>query len=145
MKKVNIYTDGACSKNPGPGGWAAILIYKGHEKGISGFEPDTTNNRMELTAVIKAIQALKEPCHVTIHTDSAYIHSAFEKKWIDQWQTNGWITTAKKPVENQDLWNELLQSAQTQQITWKKVKGHADDEYNNQCDMLAKTAIKENI
>ncbi len=144
MKKVNIYTDGACSNNPGPGGWAAVLIYKGNEKQISGFEPETTNNRMELKAVLEALLALKEPCEVTLHTDSSYIHNAFEKGWIDIWQSNGWKTAAKKPVENQDLWCDILDASQQHKVYWRKVKGHSDDKYNNLCDSLARGAIKEN-
>ncbi|MGI5849310.1 MAG: ribonuclease HI [Christensenellales bacterium] len=144
MKRVAIYTDGACSNNPGPGGWAAVLIYKGNEKNINGYDPETTNNRMELTAVLKALQALKEPCHVTLHTDSAYIYNAFDKGWINNWQINGWKTAAKKPVENQDLWKEIVDAANIHSVTWKKVKGHADNKYNNLCDELAKRAIKDN-
>lgn len=142
MKKVNIYTDGACSGNPGPGGWAAVLIYKGREKQISGFKPETTNNRMELTAVLKALRALKEPCLVTVHTDSAYIQKAFEQGWINRWEQNGWKTTAKKPVENQDLWKDILAAAGEHEVSFIKVKGHSDDKYNNLCDSLAKKAIE---
>lgn len=145
MKKVTIYTDGACSFNPGPGGWAAVLIYKGNEKNISGFEPETTNNRMELTAVLKSLQALKEPCDVTLHTDSAYIHNAFDKRWIDNWKRNGWRTSSKKDVENQDLWKAILDSMCTHKVHWKKVKGHSDDKYNNICDELARKEIKDNV
>ncbi len=144
MKEVIIYTDGACSYNPGPGGWAAVLIYKGKEKKISGFEPETTNNRMELNAVLQALKALKEPCSVIVHTDSAYIHNAFERGWIDKWQNNGWKTAAKQPVENQDLWKAILQAARDHRVAYKKVKGHADDKYNNACDELARKAIKDN-
>ena len=143
MKKVTIYTDGACSGNPGPGGWGAVLIYKGNEKRLSGYEPDTTNNRMEMTAVLKALEALRESCSVTLHTDSAYIHNAFEKGWIDRWQLNGWKTTAKKPVENQDLWHSILKLTQTHAVKWRKVKGHSGDSYNEICDQLATGAIKE--
>ncbi len=145
MKKIIIYTDGACSFNPGPGGWAAVLKYKGAEKQISGFEKETTNNRMELRAVLEALKALKEPCSVIVHTDSAYIYNAFTKGWIYNWQNNGWKTTAKKPVENQDLWKEILQLTKTHKVTWKKVKGHSDDKYNNICDELARKAIKNGI
>ena len=144
MKKITIYTDGACSCNPGPGGWAAVLIYKGNEKQISGYEPDTTNNRMELTAVLKALEAIKEPCSVTVHTDSAYIHNAFEKGWIDNWQSNGWRTSNKKDVENQDLWKAILKAMLQHKVTYKKVKGHSDDKYNNICDELATGEIKKN-
>lgn len=145
MKKVTAYTDGACSHNPGPGGWAAVLIYKGREKSFSGFEPETTNNRMELTAVLEALRALKEPCEVDIYTDSAYIHNAFEKGWIDRWQRNGWKTAAKQPVENQDLWLGILEASTVHRVRYNKVKGHADDKYNNMCDELARKAIKENV
>lgn len=144
MKNVIIYTDGACSNNPGPGGWAAVLIYKGKEKQVSGFEPETTNNRMELKAVLEAISALKEPCSVMLHTDSSYIHNAFQNGWIYNWMRNGWKTAAKKPVENQDLWQQILTAAGQHKISWRKVKGHSDDKYNNLCDSLARGAIKEN-
>lgn len=144
MKSVIIYTDGACSYNPGPGGWAAVLMYKGNQKQISGFEAETTNNRMEMTAVVKALEALKEPCKVTLHTDSAYVHNAFSKGWIDNWQNNGWKTSSKKPVENQDLWKEMIHLSETHQVIWQKVKGHSDDKYNNICDELARKAIKDN-
>ena len=144
MKHVTIYTDGACSKNPGPGGWAAVLIYKGNEKDFSGYEPETTNNRMELSAVLNALAALKEPCKVTLHTDSAYIHNAFEKGWINNWLKNGWKTASKKPVENQDLWKAIIDLTDTHQVFWKKVKGHSGDRYNTICDELARKAIKDN-
>ncbi|NLT96903.1 MAG: ribonuclease HI [Christensenellaceae bacterium] len=144
MKKVTAYTDGACSHNPGPGGWAAVLIYKGREKAFSGFEPETTNNRMELTSVLEALKALKEPCEVDIYTDSAYIHNAFEKGWIERWQRNGWKTADKKPVDNQDLWMGILEASAVHRVRYNKVKGHADDKYNNMCDELARKAIKEN-
>ena len=145
MKKVLIYTDGACSNNPGPGGWAAVLKYKGVQKEISGFVPDTTNNRMELTAAVMALQALKEPCEVTIHTDSSYIHNAFTQRWIDRWQNNGWQTAAKDSVGNVDLWRPLLDAAEPHRVTWKKVKGHADDELNNLCDKLARKQISDHV
>jgi len=140
-KNVEIYTDGACSGNPGPGGWGAILMYKGHERELSGYEALTTNNRMELTAVIMALRALKEPCSVTIYTDSAYVVNAFTKGWVTSWLQNGWRTAGKTPVENQDLWERLLELCQTHRVTWKKVKGHADNELNNLCDQLARLAI----
>jgi len=145
MKRVTIYTDGACSFNPGPGGWAAVLIHRGNEKNISGFVPDTTNNRMELSAVLNALAALREPCHVVLHTDSAYIFNAFEKKWIDNWQRNGWRTTAKKDVENQDLWQGILAAMNSHKVHWKKVKGHSTNKYNNICDELARKAITDNV
>ena len=143
MKHVTIYTDGACSGNPGPGGWGAVLIYKGNEKRLSGYEPDTTNNRMEMTAVLRSLEALREPCGVTLYTDSAYIHNAFEKGWIDRWEQNGWKTTAKKPVENQDLWHGIRDLTETHTVKWRKVKGHSGDKYNEICDKLATGAIKE--
>lgn len=143
MKKVNIYTDGACSGNPGPGGWAAVLIYKGREKQIFGYEPETTNNRMELKAVLEALLSLKEPCDVTVYTDSAYIQKAFVQGWISRWEQNGWATTAKQPVENQDLWKAILAAIDKHKVSFEKVKGHSDNKYNNLCDILARKAIKE--
>ncbi len=144
MKQVIIYTDGACSKNPGPGGWAAVLRYKSAQKELSGFEADTTNNRMELMAAIKALEALKESCEVELHTDSAYIHNAFTQRWLDRWQQNGWRTASKDPVENVDLWKQLLNAAGSHHVVWKKVKGHANDELNNLCDKLARQQILDN-
>ncbi len=141
-KRVTIYTDGACSGNPGPGGWGAVLLHGEHKKELSGFEPDTTNNRMELVAVIEALRALKVACKVDVHTDSAYVCNAFERHWIDHWQINGWQTAAKKPVENQDLWAALLACTQAHEVTFIKVKGHANNTLNNRCDELARQAIK---
>lgn len=140
-QKVEIYTDGACSKNPGPGGWAAILLYLEHEKEISGGEAATTNNRMELMAAIEGLKALKRPCDVTLYSDSAYMCNGFQKNWILGWQKNGWQTTAKKQVENRELWEALLELSKTHSIEWIKVKGHSDNEYNNRCDALARKAI----
>ena len=145
MKSIEIYTDGACSGNPGPGGWGAVLIYGEHRKELSGFERETTNNRMEIMAAIRALEALKEPCAIRLHTDSAYLCKAFSEHWIDGWQRNGWKTAAKKPVENQDLWQELLLYVKRHQITWVKVKGHANNALNNRCDELATGAIKQAI
>lgn len=142
MKKVDIYTDGACSGNPGKGGWASILIYNGVEKEISGASPDTTNNRMELLAIIEGLRALKEPCDVTLYSDSAYSLDAFNKGWIDDWQKNNWRTSSKQEVKNVDLWRALLIEVAKHKLTWVKVKGHADNEYNNRCDLLARSAIK---
>lgn len=122
-----------------------MLLYKGHEKAISGYEPDTTNNRMELRAVLEAFLALKEPCEVQVYTDSAYIHNAFEKGWIDRWQRNGWKNASKQPVENQDLWKGILEASDTHRAVYNKVKGHAGDKYNTMCDELARKAIKENV
>lgn len=142
-KIVNIYTDGACSGNPGPGGWAAILFYKGFQKEIAGAQMDTTNNRMELTAALKALECLKEPCDVELYTDSAYLCNAFVQRWVDNWQKNGWRTSKKEPVENQDIWEQLIAQTHKHRITWRKVKGHSDNEHNNRCDVLARAAIKD--
>ncbi len=143
MKQVIIYTDGACSGNPGPGGWGAILMYKEKKLEISGYEAHTTNNRMELMAPIQALKRLKEPCRVQIYSDSAYLVNAFEKHWLDNWQRKNWVKSDKKPVENQDLWQEILAFTGIHQIQWLKVKGHADNPYNNRCDELATGEIKQ--
>lgn len=143
MKKVDIYTDGACSGNPGKGGWGAILIYNGVEKEISGNAPETTNNRMELLAIISALRALKESCEVTLYSDSAYSLDPFNKGWIYDWQKNNWKNSSKQEVKNTDLWLALLLEVKKHKITWIKVKGHADNEYNNKCDSIARKAIKE--
>ncbi len=145
MKKVEIYTDGACSGNPGVGGYCAILIYKGVEKVISGREEDTTNNRMELLAVIKGLSALKEPCEVNVYSDSQYVTDAFNQDWINAWQANGWKTAGKKAVKNVDLWQELLNLINKHKVTFIKVKGHADNEYNNRCDKIAVEEYKKDI
>lgn len=143
MKHVTIYTDGACSGNPGPGGWAAILRFNRKEKVLSGHEEQTTNNRMELTAALEALRALKERVRVSLHTDSAYLQRAFTDGWIENWQRNGWRTAAKKPVENRDLWEALAQEAAKHRIDWIKVKGHADDPLNNRVDELAVAAMND--
>ena len=143
MKQVIIYTDGACSGNPGPGGWGAILMYKDKKLEISGYEGHTTNNRMELMAPIEALSRLKEPCQVQVYSDSAYLVNAFQKHWLDNWQRKNWIKSDKKPVENQDLWKELLKYTCIHSIQWIKVKGHADNPYNNRCDALATGEIKQ--
>ncbi len=142
MKQVIIYTDGACSGNPGPGGWGAILMYKETKLEISGFEAHTTNNRMELMAPIAALSKLKEPCEVRLYSDSAYLVNAFQKGWLDSWQQRNWIKSDKKPVENQDLWQVILKYTQIHSIQWHKVKGHADNPYNNRCDELATGEIR---
>lgn len=142
MKEVTIYTDGACSGNPGPGGWAAVLRYKEIIREISGAEANTTNNRMELTAAIRALSLLKEPCSVKLFTDSAYLYRTFDEKWITKWIDNNWKTSTKKPVENQDLWMELYDLTNKHIVSFNKVKGHSDDECNNRCDKLAREAIK---
>lgn len=137
MKKVVLYTDGACSGNPGPGGYGAVLIYGGVEKEIFGGEKSTTNNKMEMMAVIKGLEALKEPCEVEVYSDSAYIVNAIEQGWIESWKKNGWRKADKKPVKNVDLWERLLELMEKHSVTFNKVKGHADDEYNNRCDRIA--------
>jgi len=137
INEVTIYTDGACSGNPGPGGWAAILMAGGAKKELSGGEKDTTNNRMELMAVIEGLNALKRPCKVDIYSDSAYVVNAFEQNWIDNWIRNGWKNSAKAEVANSDLWKRLLELTSTHNVTFHKVKGHADNEFNNRCDELA--------
>lgn len=144
MKKVTIYTDGACSGNPGPGGWGAILEYRGLEREISGFEAETTNNRMELKAAVKALEQLKEPCAVTLYSDSAYLVNAFQQHWLEGWLRRGWVTSKKEPVLNRDLWERLLAAGEKHDITWVKVKGHSDNEKNNRCDALATGEIKKN-
>lgn len=138
MKNITIYTDGACSFNPGPGGWGVVLIYKDIKKELSGGEKETTNNRMELTAVIKGLQALKEPCNVDIYSDSAYIVNAFKNDWITAWQLNNWRTSSKQAVANKDLWQTLLHLLSVHKVVWHKVKGHADNDFNNRCDELAR-------
>lgn len=143
VKDVTIYTDGACSGNPGPGGWAALLRHGEHKKLLSGGERMTTNNRMELTAALEALRALRQPCRAALHTDSAYLYNAFTQGWLDRWQRNGWKTASKKPVENKDLWEQLLSASARHDVTWVKVKGHADDELNNLVDELAVAAMEE--
>ena len=143
LKTVDIYTDGACSGNPGAGGYCAILLYQGAEKIISGFEQETTNNRMELLAVIKGIKALKEKCNVNIYSDSQYVISAFNDNWIENWQKNNWRNANKKEVKNADLWLELVSLIKMHNVNFIKVKGHADNEYNNRCDKIAVEEYKK--
>lgn len=139
MKKVTVVTDGSCLGNPGPGGWAAILRFGPHERKMSGHEPDTTNNRMELTAAIRALEALKEPCDVELVTDSEYLKKGVEQ-WMPRWKRNGWMTAARKPVLNQDLWKALDAQLERHHIAWRWTKGHAQHEDNNLCDELARAA-----
>jgi ribonuclease HI len=141
MKEVIIYTDGACSGNPGPGGWGVVLLYGKHRKEMSGSEENTTNNRMELKAAVEALKALKEPCKVKLYSDSAYMVNCFQQGWYKGWIKNGWKNSKKQPVENQDLWKELLALMDVHQVEYIKVKGHADNELNNRCDELATSAI----
>ncbi len=136
MKQVTIYTDGACSGNPGPGGWGAVLMYGDNKKELSGGHPDTTNNRMELLGVITALSALREPCKVELYTDSQYIVNAINEGWVAGWQRRGW-RRKDGPVKNLDLWQELLPLLETHVVTFNWVKGHAENEYNNRCDELA--------
>ena len=143
LKNVDLYTDGACSGNPGAGGWGAILIFKGKEKEISGGERATTNNRMEIYAVIAGLKCLKERCNVRIYSDSAYTVNAFSKGWIYDWMKNGWKKADGKPVANVDLWQALYEKAGEHCVEFVKVKGHADNEYNNRCDALARAANKK--
>ena len=137
MKTVEIYTDGACSGNPGPGGWGAILRYNGTEKELSGGEEQTTNNRMELTGVISALSALKESCIVELYSDSKYVIDALEKGWAVSWRQKSWKKADKKPALNPDLWEKLLELTEKHEMRYHWVKGHADNEFNNRCDKLA--------
>ena len=141
MKKVDLYTDGACSGNPGKGGFGGILMCNGRQKEYSGFEEMTTNNRMELMAVIVGLKMLKEPVELNVYSDSAYVVNAFLEDWITGWQLKGWKNASKKPVSNIDLWQELLSLLSEHKVTWNKVKGHSDNEYNNRCDLLATSEI----
>lgn len=144
MKKVTIYTDGACSGNPGPGGWGAVLIYGKTEKHISGGENETTNNRMELTAAIEGLNSLKSPCIVKLFTDSKYVMDGITK-WVDGWIKNGWKNSQKKDVKNADLWKKLLDAVQRHEIEWNWVKGHSGDKYNDIADQLAVEATNKKI
>lgn len=137
MEEVTIYTDGACSGNPGPGGWGAILMLGENRKEISGGSADTTNNIMELTAVIEALKILKRPCKVNVYSDSAYVVNAFLQKWIYGWMKKGWKTAGGDPVKNKELWQELYSLTKIHDVTFNKVKGHADNEFNNRCDEMA--------
>lgn len=143
LPTVILYTDGACSGNPGPGGWGALLLWQGKEKEMTGGSPDTTNNRMEMMAVIEGLKALKKPCHVKIHSDSALIVNTFKKGWIQNWIKRGWKKSDKKPVENRDLWEKMLKAMEPHTIEWIKVKGHADNMLNNRVDRLAVAASQK--
>ena len=142
MTQVVIYTDGACSGNPGPGGWGVVLSWNGTEKELHGGEPQTTNNRMELTAAIQALAALQRPSQVQLHTDSKYVLDGITK-WINGWQRNGWLTAAKKPVKNADLWQQLTKAIERHEVTWTWVKGHAGDPGNERADELARLGAIE--
>ena len=141
MDNIILYTDGACSGNPGPGGWGAVLIFNGIEKELSGANPNTTNNVMEITAVIEGLKALKRPCNVNIYSDSAYVVNCFEKDWINNWIKNNWVNSKKEPVKNKELWLELYNLTKIHKVTFNKVKGHSNVKYNNRCDELARSAI----
>jgi len=142
-KKIIIYTDGACSGNPGKGGWAALLKYGEQIKEISGYDEDTTNNKMELTAAIEALKCLKSACEVELFSDSAYLVNGFNQKWLVKWKQNGWINSSKDEVKNIDLWKELDRLNAIHAISWIKVKGHSDNEFNNRCDKLATDEVKK--
>ncbi len=141
MKQLEIFTDGACKGNPGPGGWGAVIRYEKHEKEISGGNPDTTNNRMELSAAIQALTTLIEPCHVKLHTDSKYVLDGITK-WINGWQRNGWKTASKQPVRNADLWLDLIEAVARHQVEWIWVKGHNGHPENERADRLASDAAE---
>ena len=145
MDRVTIYTDGACSKNPGPGGRGCVLIYGKHRKEASGNDPMTTNTRMELTAAIEALRLLRRSCLVELYTDSAYLCNAMNQSWLTNWKQNGWKTANRHEVENRDLWEQLDALCVTHTVYFHKVKGHSDNEENNRCDFLARSAIKELI
>ncbi len=143
---ITLYTDGACSGNPGPGGWAAILKWNQHEKELSGYAPDTTNNRMELQAVIEGLKAITNNDYpVIITTDSKYIHDAFIKDWISGWKKRGWKTSQKTDVKNRDQWEELIELVESFDVEWNWTKGHAEDEMNNRCDELARGEIEKRL
>ncbi len=141
VKKVTLITDGSCLGNPGPGGWAAILRFNSQTKELSGGEPETTNNRMEMTAVIEGLTILKEPCEISIEIDSQYVKNGVTE-WMDGWKRRGWKTAAKKPVKNQDLWQKIDAALAQHTVNWKWVKGHADHDDNNRCDELARGAAE---
>ena len=143
LPEVILYTDGACSGNPGPGGWGTLLIWNGKEKELSGGDPDSTNNRMEMQAVIEGLKALNRKCHVKVHSDSALIINAFTKGWVKNWQKNGWKKADKKPVENRELWEEMIHYVNQHEVSWIKVKGHSDNELNNRVDQLAVEASQK--
>lgn len=144
MKKIAVYTDGACSGNPGPGGWGSLIIDQDEKIELSGFEPNTTNNRMELTAVIQGLSALKvTSLPITVYSDSKYIIDAINQHWLDNWQIKGWQNAAKQPVANRDLWEQIIKLNQKYHPTYVWVKGHSTNEYNNRCDTLAVQAIKD--
>jgi len=143
LKRVELFTDGACTGNPGPGGWCAILRFNRTEREMAGYQKLTTNNQMEMTAVIEGLRALKEPCHVTVYTDSQYVHKGFTQ-WISQWKRNGWRTSGKEPVKNRELWQALDELAGKHHLEWVWVRGHAGHPENERCDELARNQIIRN-
>lgn len=145
MQHIELYSDGACSGNPGPGGWGCILKFNNTERHLSGYEAETTNNRMEMSAIINGLKHLKRPCHICITTDSQYVKNAFTQGWLSTWQKNQWRTSNKDPVKNQDLWQLLLAFCEKHTITWEWVKGHSGHYYNELCDSLARNAIINKI
>lgn len=142
MPAVEIYTDGSCSGNPGPGGWAAILVAPGKERELSGHEPATTNQRMEMLAAVEGLRALRRPCHVTLYSDSAYLVNGLRQKWYIRWKENGWRTSSGGEVKNRDLWEALLKELSRHAVEWKKVRGHSGHLYNERCDALARAATE---
>lgn len=145
MKQVEIYTDGACSGNPGPGGWGVVILYSNNVKELSGFDRKSTNQRMELVAAIEGLSALKEACAVHLYSDSAYLVNGFNQRWIQGWLRNGWVNAKKQPVSNQELWERLWELSGIHKVEWVKVKGHSDNKWNNRCDQLAREAIKTGL
>lgn len=145
LKKIKLYTDGACSGNPGPGGWSAILVYKDNIKELSGGESMTTNNRMELMAVIAGLEALKEPCDVTIFSDSRYVVDSMNLGWAEKWRVNGWMKNKKEGAKNTELWKRLFSALEGHEVKFEWVKGHAENEYNNRCDKMAVEQSKKYI
>ncbi|MEJ8567608.1 ribonuclease HI [Elongatibacter sediminis] len=141
-EQVEIYTDGACSGNPGPGGWGSVMLFRGHRRELNGGEPDTTNNRMELMAVIRALEALKRPCQVTVYTDSVYVMKGITE-WLEQWKRRGWRTAGRKPVKNVELWQRLEKAVVPHDITWRWVKGHSGVPENERADQLARQGISQ--
>ncbi|PWI58139.1 ribonuclease HI [Sulfoacidibacillus thermotolerans] len=141
LPTVSIYTDGACSGNPGPGGWAAILVFGERELELSGGEEQTTNQRMEIRAVLEGLRALKRPCKVTVYSDSAYVVNCFTQKWYVKWQKTGWVNSNRQPVKNKDLWEQLIDEVVLHEVQFGKVKGHSGHHYNERCDELARAAI----
>ena len=140
-QKILLYTDGACSKNPGPGGWGFVLIHEQRKRKCSGFESDTTNNKMELTAVIKGLNYLTKPSQVVVYTDSQYVMKGFTENWIKKWKSNQWKTSTRQDVKNKELWIELVEQVEKHDVTWQWVKGHSGNEYNEMCDEYARKAI----